>query len=241
VHSVLQYKSDPSKGKLEWCVDQENNGHPVIDEVYIHKVHFGFAGLPTTIKQKLPVQDFSDFSSNQSPSRKIVLETTMKYFGNEEYIKKLLEIWSLEEKGKTKAKKASICKAIARNNGPEALRIIIKEIPALGTDTDQWKQRCAADVICGVIYGMKLWNEKTTHDFWTVLKPVFSSCLDSVTQETLGVWSTALAYPTVSLLHTWMMRLYTLIRKAFIRKRRMSVNKILSQCSESSQTTNVTK
>jgi proteasome activator subunit 4 len=202
VHSILQYKSDENcskENKLKWTIPKTDNGHPSIDQVYIHKIHYGFAGLPTKLKCKIPVKDFLDTTTNQSSSRQIVLETSMKYFTDEAYMKNLLEIWTLEEKGKSKAnKKAAICRAIARSCGPQALKIILKEIHALGTDTDQWKQRCAADVICGIIFGMKLWDEKTIEEFWTELKPVFGSCLDSVTQETLAVWSTALSYPTVS-------------------------------------------
>lgn len=79
------------------------------------------------------------------------------------------------------------------------MRLLVGLVHALGTDTDQWKQKCAADILCGIMYGMKLWNDEETNKFWEeALRPVFNDCLNSVTQETMDAWSVALQYPTVS-------------------------------------------
>lgn len=199
IHSILQYKSQPSPTSNHWSLPLPENGSPTSHPVHIHKVHFGFAALPPILTIKLPVKDYADMSSGQSRARRILLETTQKYFNDADYLAKLLELWSLEDKGKTKTnKRAAICKSIARNNGPSGLRALLKAVHSLGTDSDQWKQKCAADILCGMLYGMKLWDEKTTAEFWTELKPVFNDCLNAVTQETMDAWSVALQYPTVS-------------------------------------------
>ncbi|ODM89343.1 Proteasome activator complex subunit 4 [Orchesella cincta] len=198
LHSILQYTSNPESGneiQKKYKIAGLTNGHS--SELYVHKIHYGYESLPVTLKIKRPISNFGDLS-DQSASQKIVLELTEQYFTDEDYMKKLMEFWSLEEKGKMKAnKRASICKVIARNNGPTTLKLILKYAHEFGVDKDQWKQRCAADVICGIIYGVKLWDEKTTESFWSELKPIFADCLNSVTQETIDFWGNAICYPTV--------------------------------------------
>ncbi|XP_035710341.1 proteasome activator complex subunit 4A isoform X3 [Folsomia candida] len=206
VHSVLQYKINPLSSSTTpttstWVLPP-TNGHPATPSPYpihIHKVHFGYSDLPSTLKIKLPTEDYSNFTTHQSSARSILLETTHRYLNNPDYLAKLLELWSLEDKTKTKSnKRASICKSIARNNGPDGVRLLVGLVHALGTDTDQWKQKCAADILCGIMYGMKLWNDEETNKFWEeALRPVFNDCLNSVTQETMDAWSVALQYPTI--------------------------------------------
>lgn len=196
LHSILQYRSKaPAEGDAVWSLPPPHNAL-----LHIHKIHYGYAALPKILNVKLANADFSDFSTNQPPAVRILLETTHKYLNDADYVAKLLEVWSLEDKAKTKSnKRAGICKAIARSNGPPALRVLLRQLHVLGTDKDQWKQKCAADMLCGILYGMKLWDEATTKQFWEEeLRPVFNDCLNAVTQETMESWSIALTYPTVS-------------------------------------------
>lgn len=198
LHSILQYSPKPidtNENQRRYKITSLTNGH--FPELHVHKMYHGFAALPENLTMKRPITNFLDLG-DQTESRKVVLKTTEMFFTNEEYIKKLMEFWSLEDKGKIKAnKRSSILKAISRNNGPETLRLVIRWAHQFGVDKDQWKQRCAADVLCGMVYGMKLWDEKMVEQFWTDLRPIFADCLNSVTQETLGFWSNAMCSPTV--------------------------------------------
>lgn len=160
-------------------------------------MYHGFVGLPEKIVVKKPVTDFSDVS-DQNEIRQVFLKTSAKFFTDADYIKKLLEFWTLEEKGKLKAnKRSNIVKLITRNNGPDAIKLVMQYAHEFGVDKDQWKQRCAADILCGILYGMKLWDEKMVEEVWTDMKPIFNDCLNSVTQETIAFWSNAMCSPTV--------------------------------------------
>jgi hypothetical protein len=71
----------------------------------------------------------------------------------------------------------------------------------MAKDKDQWKQRCVSNVIGGIIYGMKLWSDEKTLDFWTnKLEPILTGCLNNVTQETFDYWVSSISVPTVSYL-----------------------------------------
>jgi len=87
---------------------------------------------------------------------------------------------------------------LARNTGPESLKVLLDMIPALGKDKDEWKQRCAADVVSGILFGLKLWDERLIEELWLKLRPIMNDCLDNVTQETIGYWSEAMSIPSVS-------------------------------------------
>ena len=88
---------------------------------------------------------------------------------------------------------------VARNNGPEALATLLELLLPLSKDKDQWKQRCVANVIGGIIYGMKLWSPEKISKFWATLQPVVSDCLNNVTQETYEYWLSAISLSLVSL------------------------------------------
>lgn len=198
LHAILQYTSNPNtaiENHRKYKITTFTNGHS--PELYLQKMYHGFAALPENLILKRPISDFSSFS-DQSPSRQVVLAATQRYFSNEEYVEKLMRFWSLEEKGKVKANKRShIIKVLTRNHGPQILKLVLEHAHQFGVDKDQWKQRCAADILCGIVYGMKLWDEKTVETFWTDLRPIFTECLNSVTQETMEFWSNALCSPTV--------------------------------------------
>lgn len=94
-------------------------------------------------------------------------------------------------------------KTLTRNNGPESLKLVMEAIAPLARDKDQWKQRCAADIIAGILFGLKLWNDDDIVKCWAELLPILNECFDSVTQETLGYWSQIVTIPTVNLCTTF--------------------------------------
>jgi hypothetical protein len=86
---------------------------------------------------------------------------------------------------------------LARNNGPEALKVLLDMVPSLGKDKEEWKQRCASDIVSGILFGIKLWDAPRIEELWTKLRPIMNECLDSVTQETLAYWSESMSIPSV--------------------------------------------
>ena len=90
---------------------------------------------------------------------------------------------------------------LARNNGPESLKVVLDMVSALGKDKEEWKQRCAADIVSGILFGIKLWDSERIEKLWITLRPIMNDCLDSVTQETIGYWSESMSIPTVSITH----------------------------------------
>ncbi|CAG7668831.1 unnamed protein product, partial [Allacma fusca] len=109
---------------------------------------------------------------------------------------KLLELWSIEDKTKgIGSKRTSFAKLVARNNGPEALALLLELLLPMTKDKDQWKQRCVSNIFGGVLYGMKLWSDEKIQIFWKFLLPVINDCLNNVTQETYDYWIAAMSLP----------------------------------------------
>ena len=84
-------------------------------------------------------------------------------------------------------------KGLFRNFGASLLHGLKTHIEKLCGDHQESHQRCAAEMVAGLIRGSKHWPWQMTSDLWDWLVPVLRSLLGKVTVETIGDWGTCFA------------------------------------------------
>ena len=119
-----------------------------------------------------------------------------KFLYDEKNMEKLITFLSLEEnKGKDKfdSRRFLMWKGIFRNFGYNALEKLIPKIEKLCDDQLESSQRCAAEIIAGLVRGCKHWNWEMSQKMWSWLVPVLRKLLGNVTVETIRDWGTCFA------------------------------------------------
>ena len=82
-------------------------------DLEVHKTNEGFTALPVHLELKICPEDFTDLS-DQPEGCKTVLQTTSKFLSNTEYLQKLLDLWSIDDKTKgVGSKQTSFAKVLA--------------------------------------------------------------------------------------------------------------------------------
>ena len=85
-------------------------------------------------------------------------------------------------------------KGLFRNFGHRLLSRFVDHLKRLVEDDNDSSQRCAAEIIAGVIRGAKHWSFSSTEDtFQNVLVPLIRSGLANVSVEAIGDWGTCFA------------------------------------------------
>ena len=81
--------------------------------------------------------------------------------------------------------------------GPEFLPIFVPYIQKFVQNTEESEQRCAAEMVFGLIKGSRFWPYQPSADLWTsVLVPTFQTVLNNVTGETVQDWEICLSGAT---------------------------------------------
>jgi len=111
-------------------------------------------------------------------------------------VEKLIYFLSLEDrKGKDKfdATRFSLFKGLFRNHGDEFLSNFRPHLQRLVCDQHEASQRCATEIIAGLIRGSKHWPFAMVNDMWTFLCPVLRTAFSNVNVESINDWGTAIA------------------------------------------------
>ena len=119
-----------------------------------------------------------------------------KFLQDENHLQKLIEFLSLEEnKGRDKfdSRKFLMWKGIFRNYGVLVLEKLKEPLEKLCSDQQESSQRCAAEMMCGLIRGSKHWTWEMTENLWDWLVPVLRKLLGNVTVETIRDWGICFA------------------------------------------------
>jgi proteasome activator subunit 4 len=69
----------------------------------------------------------------------------------------------------------------------------IPHLERLVRDQHEASQRCAAEVIAGLIRGSKHWPFAKTEAMWNVLCPILRTAFSNVNVESISDWGTAIA------------------------------------------------
>ena len=162
---------------------------------FIHKTHFGYYCWP----EKMMVyagEDLQPKLDRQEVELDSEEREVFAFFADDKLLDRLLSFLSLEEnKGKDRfdSRKFLMWKGLFRNFGASLLQGLKVHIERLCGDDQESHQRCAAEMVAGLIRGSKHWPWQMTSDLWEWLVPVLRRLLGKVTVETIGDWGTCFA------------------------------------------------
>ena len=159
------------------------------EQTVIHQPHLGYYIWPKkmTIYADAEQASMSELSENE----KVIIN----FFADEEKVSKLLQFLSLEEnKGRDifSNTRFIMFKKLFRNYGGCVLTHLRPQLKKLIDDTSESAQRCAAEVVAGLIRGSKHWTFKMTEELWSWLSPLLRKALEQVSAETKLDWVMAI-------------------------------------------------
>ncbi|KZC11232.1 Proteasome activator complex subunit 4 [Dufourea novaeangliae] len=162
---------------------------------YVHNTHVGYYMWPTKIEIYAP-------SSEQpclDPSVRNLTEHEKEvdhFFNDPRNIEKLIRFFSLEEKkGKDKFNcyRFLLFQGLFRNHGIVYLKHLLPHLYNLVTDKQESSQRCAAEMIAGIIRGSKHWPFDMVREMWDSLLPIVRLALANITVESVIDWGVCFA------------------------------------------------
>lgn len=162
---------------------------------FVHKPYIGYYTWPKTLEVYAPSPQQPSFDPNIRKSTDHEIEVE-RFFNDPQNVEKLITFYSIEEKkdkDKFNSYKCRLFKSVFRNNGITPLRHFVPHLHKLVTDKQESSQRCAAEIIAGIIRGSKHWPFEMTCEMWNELLPIIRAALTNLTAETFVDWSICFA------------------------------------------------
>lgn len=162
---------------------------------YVHKMYIGYYVWPKTLEVYAP-------SSQQpclDPEMRELTDCEREihsFFDDPQNIEKLIYYFSLEEKkGKDKFNdlRCFLFKGLFRNHGIVHLKHFLPHLQRLVVDKHESSQRCAAEIVAGIVKGAKHWPFQMTCDLWQALLPIIRTAIANLTEETIVDWGSCFA------------------------------------------------
>lgn len=166
------------------------------EQRYVHKTE-GFFGWSTGFSVYAPSDQQPKLDKDpaeMNDSERIIYE----FFTNDSNVSKLIKFWSMEEKrGKEKFNRSRcfIIKRACDLFGEVITNKLLPHIePLITTDKNlESSHRCAAEIMAGIMRGVKHWPYDKTEKLYTKLKPLICTALNNITVETDVFWGTCFA------------------------------------------------
>ncbi|XP_044747476.1 proteasome activator complex subunit 4-like [Coccinella septempunctata] len=114
------------------------------------------------------------------------------FFTNEENMSKLMYYFSLEDKKGAdhfNPNRASIFKYLAKLFQDKILDMVLPHVEKFASNKLESHQRCAAEIVSGMIRGSKHWTFEKTEKLWHNIIPVLQNAIQNILTETLQDWS----------------------------------------------------
>ncbi|KAG7204017.1 hypothetical protein KM043_001879 [Ampulex compressa] len=159
---------------------------------FIHKPYVGYYAWPKKLEVCAPCTERPGAEETLTPCGKEI----HIFFNDPMNIEKMINVFSLEEKkGKDKFEsfRYLLFKNLFRNHGDMHLKHFLPHLQKLVMDKQESSQRCAAEIMAGVVRGATYWPFEMTRDMWESLLPIIRNALSNVTDETLCDWCTSFA------------------------------------------------
>jgi len=167
--------------------------------VLVDKTHWGYYVWPKEMLVYAPCagqpvlgRDVTELSE----SERVIYESVT----DEQFVEQLIRYLTLEEnKGKDQfhSKFFLLFKGLFRNYDDTVLdkfkRHVERQVSDMSHDTSETSQRCAAEIICGLVRGSKHWPYNKLKSMWEWLIPVLRTALVSFTVESIRDWGTCFA------------------------------------------------
>ncbi|CAL7949711.1 unnamed protein product [Xylocopa violacea] len=157
---------------------------------FIHRQHIGYYTWPKKIEMYAP----SNRQPCLDPNVRILTDYEKEvdlFFNDPLNIQKLIKFYSLEtkkDKDKFNYYKCLLFKHIFRNHGIVFLKHFLPHLHELVKDKQESSQRCAAEIIAGIIKGSKHWPFDMICEMWDSLLPIIRLALNNLTSETMMDW-----------------------------------------------------
>ncbi|XP_013404552.1 proteasome activator complex subunit 4 [Lingula anatina] len=185
----LQYRSDTRPDTLDkWE-----------KTVFVDKTHWGYYCWPKNMEVYAPCSQQPKLGRKREelePEEQPIYD----HFTRQDFVDKMLGFLSLEEnKGKDKfsTKHYTLFKGLFRNFDDAFLPYLKPHIEKLVADTSHdghdSSQRCAAEIISGLIRGSKHWTFDKVSSMWEWLVPVLRFAINNMTTESVTDWGTCFA------------------------------------------------
>ncbi|KAJ9582853.1 hypothetical protein L9F63_022812, partial [Diploptera punctata] len=162
---------------------------------YIHKPYHGYYCWPKEVEVYAPTSEQPPLDRKHSDLTAEEKEVDI-FFSDKKNIDKLIEYLSLEEKkGKDKFNgyRFIMFKGLFRNHGDKHIHLFLPHLERLVADKHESSQRCAAEIISGMIRGSKHWPFDKAMALRDSLLPVIRVALMNMTVETIGDWGVCFA------------------------------------------------
>ena len=189
--------------------DREDNGwHQFIPEEkpdtnekfaktkFIDKTHWGYYCWPKKLKTYASYEKQPNLDRQRSelqPAEIPIYDS----FNDENFVKQLVTFLCLEnEKGKDEFnfKRMNMFRGLFRNFGDTFVPYFKKHIEQLVSDKHESNQRCAAEIITGMVMGSKHWTFDKLNSMWEWVIPALRNALTNISVETLKDWDNAFSH-----------------------------------------------
>ncbi|XP_065338507.1 proteasome activator complex subunit 4A-like isoform X2 [Cloeon dipterum] len=162
---------------------------------YQHRTYLGYYCWPKKVEVYAPYSKQPCLDRTEEEMEEAEIDV-FKFFNTQANIDKFIEYLSLEEKkgrDKFNSKRYILFKNLFRNYGDAHLKLFLPHLKRLVVDKNESSQRCASEIIAGIIKGSKHWPYDKIEPLWKELSPIIRSALSSMTVETVGDWGICFA------------------------------------------------
>lgn len=196
VLTELQPKEIPDNFWLQYnSADAPDTKEKWDSKRFVHKTHWGFYAWPKSFEVYAPdsAQPKLDRTREElTEEEKPIYDA----FSQESFVNSIISYFSLEERkglDKFDAKKFYIFRGLFANFGDTFLPNFVNHLHSLTVDKQESSQRCATEIISGLLSGSKHWNFEKMHKLKDTLSPIIEKALRNILPETLNDWATCLA------------------------------------------------
>ncbi|XP_045600493.2 proteasome activator complex subunit 4 isoform X1 [Procambarus clarkii] len=162
---------------------------------FVEKTYFGWYTWPKSLLVYAPPSQQPTLDRNREELKEEEKEI-YDFFISHDNVDKLVSFLSLEEnkeRDNFNTRRFWMFKGLFRNFGDTFLHLLEGHIKRLVGETQKSSQRCAAEIITGMIRGSKHWTFAKHEALWEVLKPILQVGMAKVTVETVEDWGTCMA------------------------------------------------
>ena len=164
--------------------------------MFIDKTHWGYYCWPNALKTYLAFEKqpkLDRIKDELSASEKPIFEC----FTDKAFINQLIFYLSLEnekEKDKFDDKRMDMFRGLFRNFGDTFVPLFKHHIERLVQEKQESSQRCAAEIITGMVMGSKHWDFDKVSRLWSWLLPALRTALTNISVETLKDWDSCFSH-----------------------------------------------
>ncbi|XP_014204670.1 proteasome activator complex subunit 4B [Copidosoma floridanum] len=155
---------------------------------YVNKINTGYYAWPRKLKVCAPSakQSLFDRSTYKEQDLEII-----RFFEETLNVDKLIEYLSLEGKKvleKFDDNRRIFFKSLFRNYGDSFLPHFLPHLRRLVVEKQNASQRCAAEIIAGIVQGSKHWTYDMVARMWEGLLPILRKAMSNLTGEFIVHW-----------------------------------------------------